>query len=167
MLSEFLSFSFQLIVPINSHSVWWFDRKIGNKNIARCTIHNKTTFCGKFENHLIDCCAMCLTYKMNANKFWAKKATNWHFQTRWVYHMGRKDTSWTVKFCASKYPPGKIAPLDCKIALLNSKIAPLVSMTRGLFCNSGELFCNPGELFCKEAILLHRTWRSKRYVQIK
>ena len=36
---------------------------------------------------------------------------------------------------------------------------------------SGELFCHPGELFCggailpsRGAILLHRTWQSKRYV---
>ena len=73
-------------------------------------------------------------------------------------------TVWIVKFCAANYPPGKIAPLDCKIAPLNSKIAPLNSKIapltlkqKGLFWHSGELFCNPGELFCQGAILLHRT----------
>ena len=59
-----------------------------------------------------------------------------------------------------------------------AKTSPRFQNSGELFCHfqdliffSGELFCHPGELFCggailpsRGAILLHRTWRSKRYV---
>ena len=61
-----------------------------------------------------------------------------------------------------------------------AKTSPRFQNSGELFCHfqdliffSGELFCHPGELFCggailssRGAILLHRTWRSKRYIHL-